>query len=167
MASKIHKLSDVQSNNIGLNTNIWQYSVILEGAVIGSDCNICSHVFIEGEVVIGNGVTIKNGTMIYNGVTIDDGCFIGPSVSFTNDIYPRSKRLINREGNLTKTKVAKGVSIGANSTIKSGINIGEFAMIGAGSVVTKNIPPFSLVIGNPAKIVGKVDEAGNVIEKYS
>lgn len=144
----IHTLSDVQSSKIGSDTNIWQFVVVLAGAKIGNNCNICSHCFIENEVVIGNNVTIKNGVMLYDGLTIEDNVFIGPSVSFTNDKYPKSK---NHHKEYPKTVIKKGASIGANSTILPGITIGENATIGAGSVVTRDIPAGTTYFGNPAR----------------
>ncbi|MDC0111085.1 N-acetyltransferase [Emcibacteraceae bacterium] len=142
----IHPLADVQSKNIGLNSNIWQFCVVLPGAVIGENCNICSHVFIENEVVIGNNVTIKNGVQIWDGLTIEDNVFIGPNVTFTNDLYPRSKVPME---SIPKTIIKMGASIGANATILPGIVIGGNAMIGAGSVVTRNVNEGSIVKGNP------------------
>ena len=131
----IHPLSDVQSKNIGENTNIWQFCVILKNAQIGSNCNICSHVFIENDVKIGNNVTIKNGVQIWDGIEIEDNVFIGPNVTFCNDRYPKSG---NKNFKLEKIIIKKGASIGANSTILPGVTIGENAMIAAGSIVTKN-----------------------------
>ena len=141
-------MTDVQSVNIGEQTNIWQFCVVLAGAVIGSNCNICSHCLIENDVVIGNNVTIKSGVQIWDGITIEDDVFIGPNVTFTNDTKPRSKQYPT---SFLKTLVAKSASIGANTTILPGIIIGEGAMVGAGSVVTKNVAPHTTVIGNPAK----------------
>lgn len=132
----IHPLSDVQSKNIGENTNIWQFCVILKNAQIGANCNICSHVFIENDVKIGNNVTIKNGVQIWDGIEIEDNVFIGPNVTFCNDRYPKSG---NKNFKLEKIIIKKGASIGANSTILPGVTIGENAMIAAGSIVTKNI----------------------------
>lgn len=140
----IHKLSDVQSVNIGENTNVWQFCVILPNAIIGENCNICSHCFIENNVKIGNNVTIKNGVAIYDGITIEDNVFIGPSVAFCNDKYPKSK---NANFVLQKTIIKKGASIGANATILPGITIGENAMIGAGAIITKDVQNNSTVIG--------------------
>ena len=132
----IHPLSDVQSKNIGENTNIWQFCVILKNAQIGSNCNICSHVFFENDVKIGNNVTIKNGVQIWDGIEIEDNVFIGPNVTFCNDRYPKSG---NKNFKLEKIIIKKGASIGANSTILPGVTIGENAMIAAGSIVTKNV----------------------------
>lgn len=150
---KIHKLSDVQSKKIGLNTTIWQYSVVLPGATIGEDCNICAHTFIENDVVIGNKVTVKSGVFLWDGITIEDNVFIGPCVAFTNDKLPRSK--VYPESFL-RTIIKKNASIGANATILPGVIIGEGAMIGAGAVVTKNVDPFTVVIGNPAKFIKNI-----------
>lgn len=146
---KIHKLSDVQTTNIGGNTTVWQYAVILERAVIGDDCNICAHTFIENDVKIGDRVTIKCGVYIWDGITIEDDVFIGPNVTFTNDKMPRSKLYKDKYPQII---VRKGASIGANATILPGIEIGENSMIGAGAVVTKNVPENSIAIGNPAKV---------------
>ena len=132
----IHPLSDVQSKNIGENTNIWQFCVILKNAKIGANCNICSHVFIENDVKIGNNVTIKNGVQIWDGIEIEDNVFIGPNVTFCNDRYPKSG---NKNFKLEKIIIKKGASIGANSTVLPGVTIGENAMIAAGSIVTKNV----------------------------
>lgn len=149
----IHSLSDVKSKNIGQNTNIWQYCIVFPDAVIGSNCNICSHVLIENDVVIGNNVTVKSGVQIWDGITIEDNVFIGPNVTFTNDLFPRSK---NPDWKLDKTIIKKGASIGANATILAGLTIGENAMIGAGSVVTKDIPDNTLWYGNPAKLIKNI-----------
>jgi acetyltransferase-like isoleucine patch superfamily enzyme len=146
---KIHALSDVQSKEIGQGTSIWQYVVVLPQAKIGADCNICSHCFIENDVVIGDRVTIKNGVQIWDGLRIEDDVFIGPNVTFTNDLFPRSKA----DFELLITRIASGATIGANATILPGLSIGENAMVGAGSVVTKNVPPNAVVAGNPAKII--------------
>lgn len=132
----IHPLSDVQSKNIGENTNIWQFCVILKNAEIGANCNICSHVFIENDVKIGNNVTIKNGVQIWDGIEIEDNVFIGPNVTFCNDRYPKSG---NKNFKPEKIIIKKGASIGANSTVLPGVTIGENAMIAAGSIVTKNV----------------------------
>lgn len=140
----IHPLSDVQSTKIGENSTIWQYVVILPGATIGSNCNICSHCFIENDVQIGNKVTIKCGVQIWDGITIEDDVFIGPNATFTNDKYPKSK---NKNYTLLRTTVKRGASIGANATILPGIVIGENSIIGAGAIVTKNVPENSTIKG--------------------
>jgi acetyltransferase-like isoleucine patch superfamily enzyme len=145
---EIHKLSDVQSVNIGAGTKIWQFCVVLPGASIGSNCNICSHCFIENRVAIGNNVTIKNGTQLWDGITIEDGVFIGPNVTFTNDKTPRSQ--IYPEEFLT-TIVKRGASIGANATILPGLTIGEDSIVGAGAVVTGNVERNAVLVGNPAR----------------
>lgn len=150
MSVKIHPLADVQSQNIGESTMIWQFCVVLRNAQIGANCNINCNVFIENEVVIGNNVTIKPGVQIWDGTTLEDSVFIGPNVTFTNDLFPRSK---NTDYDLKKTLVQKGASIGANATILGGVTIGENALIGAGSVVTKNIPANEVWAGNPAKFL--------------
>lgn len=149
----IHPTSDVKTNNIGENTNIWQFCVVLPQAKIGSNCNICAHVLIENEVVIGNNVTIKSGVQIWDGITIEDDVFIGPNATFTNDLFPRSK---NPDWKLAKTVIKRGASIGANATILAGVTIGENAMIGAGSVVTKDVPANSVWYGNPAKFIREI-----------
>ncbi len=150
----IHQLSDCKSKNIGNNSNIWQFCVVFPDAVIGDNCNICANVLIENAVTIGNNVTVKSGVQLWDGITVEDDVFIGPNATFTNDLYPRSK---NPDWKLSKTTIKKGASIGANATILCGITIGEKAMIGAGSVVTKNVPAGELWLGNPAKFVRKIE----------
>lgn len=145
----IHISSEVQTSHIGFHTRIWQFCVILPNARIGHDCNICSHVFIENDVTIGNNVTIKCGVQIWDGITIEDNVFIGPNVTFCNDRHPKSG---NKQFCLEKTILRQGASIGANATILPGIEIGENAVVGAGSVVTHNVPPNSVVYGNPARL---------------
>lgn len=149
----IHPLSDCLSKSIGENTNIWQFVVVLAGAVIGSNCNICAHCFIENEVNIGNSVTVKCGVYLWDGITIEDNVQIGPNVTFTNDKYPRSKKFFN----LQKTIIKNNASIGAASTILGGITIGENAMIGAGSLVTRDVPANELWVGSPAKFIRKIE----------
>jgi UDP-2-acetamido-3-amino-2,3-dideoxy-glucuronate N-acetyltransferase len=151
----IHPSADVQSINIGENTKVWQFCVILPQAVIGNHCNINCHVFIENKVIIGNNVTVKPGVQIWDGVTIEDNVFIGPNVTFTNDKFPKSG---NVNFKLEQTFIKKGASIGANATILAGITIGENALIGAGSVVTKNIPNNEVWAGNPARFLRKAEQ---------
>lgn len=147
---KIHPLSDVKSKKIGPGTSIWQYAVIFEHAKIGANCNICAHTLIENKVDIGDNVTIKSGVYIWDNINIEDNVFIGPCVTFTNDLYPRSKQY---PPEFPTTLIKKNASIGANATILPGITIGENSLIGAGSVVTKNVPDNVIVAGNPAKII--------------
>lgn len=154
----IHPLSNVESPDIGPGTFIWQFSVVLRGAKIGANCNINCHTFIENHVVIGDNVTIKSGVYIWDGITIEDDVFVGPAVAFVNNTYPRSKQYPDTH---TGAKIRKGASIGANATIMGGLEIGEYAMVGAGSVVTKRVPARALVVGAPAKIIGWLNEDGS------
>jgi len=151
----IHPKSDVAECTIGEGTKIWQFVVILEGAIIGKDCNVCAHTLVEGGVVIGDRVTLKSGVFIWDGVTIKDDVFVGPGVTFINDLYPRSKQ---HQAAFSQTTVNQGASIGANATILAGVNIGEYAMIGAGSVVVKDVPKNAVVAGNPATILRYLDQ---------
>lgn len=153
METFIHQLADVQTSNIGAGTRIWQFTVILKEAKIGADCNINCNCFVENDVVIGNHVTVKSGVQVWDGVTLEDNVFIGPNVTFTNDYIPRSKIY---PGKFERTLVKQGASIGANSTIIAGVTIGEYAFIGAGAVVTKDIPPYTVWYGNPAKHKGYI-----------
>ena len=148
----VHALSDVQTKQIGTGTRIWQFCVVFAGAKIGANCNICAQVLIENDVVIGYNVTVKSGVQLWDGIRIEDNVCIGPNATFTNDIFPRAKQPYQQLGVVIK----KGASIGANATILPGVTIGEHAMVGAGSVVTKDVPAGAVVIGNPAKIVRQV-----------
>lgn len=158
----IEKSAIVKSGEIGLKTKIWQFVVILENAKIGQNCNICAHCFIENDVVIGDNVTIKCGVSIWDGVKIEDNVFVGPNVVFTNDLRPRSKK---RPQEFVQTLLKNNSSIGANSTIIAGVTIGNNAMIGAGSVVTKNIPANTLWYGCPAKFASYVCDCGENLSK--
>lgn len=158
----IHVLSDVQSSHIGSGTRIWQFCVVLPEAVIGNNCNINCQVLIENDVVIGDNVTIKPGVQIWDGITIEDNVFIGPNVTFTNDKYPRSKQYPDE---FSRTIISHNSSIGANATVLSGLTVGSFALIGAGAVVTKDVPSYAVVTGNPARIAGWVDEKGNKLSR--
>ena len=151
-----HPQALVETDKIGADTRIWAFVHILPGAQIGSDCNICDHVFIENDVVVGNRVTIKSGVQLWDGVHIADDVFIGPNVTFTNDLFPRSKQYPKE---FLKTFVQSKASIGANATILAGNTIGKNAMVGAGAVVTKNVPANAIVVGNPAVITGYVSTA--------
>jgi len=148
-----HSAAIVETENIGPGTRIWAFVHILPGAQIGADCNLCDHVFIENDVVVGDRVTIKSGVQLWDGVRIEDDVFIGPNVTFTNDPFPRSKQHLEK---YMTTLVQKGVSISANATLLPGITIGKNAMIGAGAVVTKDVPPNAILLGNPAKITGYI-----------
>ena len=150
----LHPSSDVQTSAIGSGTRVWQYVVILADARIGDDCNICSHVLIENDVIVGDRVTVKSGVQLWDGLRVADDVFIGPNVSFTNDRFPRSRQ---KPDAFLTTSIQEGVSIGAGAVILPGIVIGSKAMIGAGAVVTRSVPPNSVVVGNPAKIVGYAD----------
>lgn len=162
----VHPSAIVESEQVGKDTRIWAYSHVLKGAVIGDNCNIGDHCFIEGGAVIGNRVTIKNSNMIWEGVTLADGVFVGPHVFFTNDLYPRSPRLVEAHhryedhGWLSETYIGYGASLGAAAVILAGNAIGEFATIGAGAVVNKTVKAHALMIGNPARQVGWVCRCG-------
>lgn len=157
MKNNIHSLADVQTENIGEDTMIWQFCVILKNARIGRNCNINCNVFIENDVVIGDNVTIKPGVQVWDGVTLENNVFVGPNVTFTNDLIPRSKQY---PAQFAKTIVKKGASIGANSTIIAGNTIGENALVGAGSVITKDVPANTVWFGNPAKQKGYITNEG-------
>ncbi|MEP7058834.1 MAG: acyltransferase [Caldimonas sp.] len=146
-AAFIHPLADVQSPNIGKGTRIWQFVVVLPRAVIGEDCNICSHCFIENDVLIGARVTIKSGVQIWDGIMLEDEVFIGPNATFTNDRKPRSRQAFRREN----TIIERGASIGAGAVVLPGVRIGSGATVGAGAVVTADVAPGDTVIGNPAR----------------
>jgi len=147
----IHPTAEVQTKKIGANTSVWQFSVILEEAVIGENCNINCHTFIESDVVIGNNCTIKSGVFLWEGIRLGDNVFIGPNATFVNDKFPKSKVYPHE---FQKTIINDNASIGANATILGGLSIGKGALIGAGAVVTKDVPDFAIVVGNPAKIIG-------------
>ncbi len=152
----IHPLADVQSKAIGVGTRVWQFVVVLPGAQIGQDCNICSHCLIENDVVIGDRVTVKSGVHLWDGLRVGNDAFIGPNASFTNDRLPRSRQ---KPAAFLITTIHDGASIGAGAVILPGVSIGSNAMVAAGAVVTRSVPPNAVVMGNPAKIVGYVDAA--------
>jgi acetyltransferase-like isoleucine patch superfamily enzyme len=159
----VHPNAIVSTKTIGINTRIWAFVHILEGAQIGENCNICDHCFIENDVIIGDNVTVKCGVYLWDKTRIGNNVMVGPNVVFTNDLRPRSKF---HDKEFYPIVVAEGASLGANSTILAGVTIGKFAMTGIGSVVTKNIKNHALVYGNPAKQHGWVDFEGNKLVKY-
>jgi UDP-2-acetamido-3-amino-2,3-dideoxy-glucuronate N-acetyltransferase len=151
-----HPNAIVESPKIGKGTRIWAFAHVLPGAVIGEDCNLCDQTFIENDVIIGDRVTIKCGVQLWDGITLEADVFVGPNATFTNDPFPRSNHY---PASFSRTLVRKGASIGANATILPGLTIGQYAMVGAGTVVTKDVPPFAIVVGNPARITGYVQAA--------
>ena len=146
----IHQLADVMSKKIGKDTKVWQFVTILPGAIIGENCNICSHVFIENDVIIGDNVTIKNSSLIFDGVRIENNAFIGPNVTFTNDKMPKSQRHLSKEFLYPQTRIRSFASIGAGVTILPGVEVGAHALVGAGSLVNKDVEPNTIVFGSPA-----------------
>jgi UDP-2-acetamido-3-amino-2,3-dideoxy-glucuronate N-acetyltransferase len=165
MAIFIHESSYVDDGaEIGEGTKIWHFSHIMSGAKIGKKCSIGQNVNIGGRAIVGNGVKIQNNVSIYDDVIIEDDVFCGPSCVFTNVINPRA--FVERKDEYKKTVVKKGASIGANATIVCGVTIGEYALVGAGAVVTKDVPPYALVFGSPARVMGKVDRDGNIVERF-
>lgn len=154
----VHDTAEVSDKaKIGKNTKIWNQAQVRENAEIGENCIISKNVYIDEHVKIGNNCKIQNNVNVYHGVTIEDDVFCGPSMTFTNDLFPRA---FNNDWKITETLVKKGASIGANSTIVCGVTIGEYAMVGAGSVVTKDVEPYTLVAGNPAKVIRKIEKLG-------
>jgi len=162
----VHQSADVSSKaKIGANTRIWHFVHIREGAVIGDNCSVSKDVYIDVDVSVGNNVKIQNGVSVYKGVTVEDDVFLGPNVTFSNDLYPR---VFPADWKILPTLIKKGASLGANATIVCGVSIGEYAMVGAGSVVTKDVPAFGLVLGNPARLKGFVCKCGRkarILEK--
>lgn len=165
MSYYCHPNALCESTHIGNGTRIWAFAHILPGAVIGSDCNICDGVFIENDVQVGDRVTIKCGVQLWDGVRLADDVFVGPNATFTNDMFPRSRKHLDKH---PETVVEAGASIGANATLLPGVRIGSGAMVGAGSVITRSVPPNAIVVGNPARIVGYVtDGVANAVAPTS
>jgi acetyltransferase-like isoleucine patch superfamily enzyme len=154
MSHFVHPLGVCETDLVGEGTRIWAFAHVLPAARLGRDCNICDNVFIENDVIVGDRVTIKNGVQLWDGIRVADDVFIGPNATFSNDRFPRSKAW---QATVPRTHIAKGASIGANATILPGVVVGEHAMVGAGSVVTNDVPPFAMVTGNPARITGYVN----------
>lgn len=157
----VHHHALCETEAVGPRTRIWAFAHVLPGARIGADCNICDHVFVENDVVVGDRVTVKCGVQLWDGVEIEDDVFVGPNVTFTNDPFPRSRR---HQDAVRRTRVRTGASIGANATLLPGIEIGAHAMIGAGAVVTRSVPPHAIAVGNPARITGYVDTGNAACE---
>jgi acetyltransferase-like isoleucine patch superfamily enzyme len=149
----IHERALVESSSIGPGTRVWAFAHVLPGAVIGADCNVCDHTYIEGDVIIGDRVTIKSGVYLWDGLRIEDDVFIGPQATFTNDRFPRSKQPFE----VGLTTIRRGATIGAGAVILPGLTIGERAMVGAGAVVTRDVPSLAVVVGNPARVVRTLD----------
>jgi len=150
----IHPQALCESRSVGAGTRIWAFAHVLPGAVVGRDCNICDHVFIENDVVLGDRVTVKCGVQLWDGLRVGDDVFIGPNATFTNDKFPRSKAY---QQAVPRTVLENGVSVGANATVLPGLTLGARAMVGAGAVVTRSVPPGAVVVGNPARITGYGD----------
>ena len=147
---------------IGAGTRIWAFTNIMDGAVIGRNCNICDHCYVEGKVVLGNDVTIKNNVPLFDGVVIEDGVFVGPNATFVNDRYPKSR---SAGWVLERTVIRQGASIGANATVLCGVTVGEGAVVGAGAVVVRDVPPYAVMVGNPARQVSWVGKDGRPAER--
>jgi UDP-2-acetamido-3-amino-2,3-dideoxy-glucuronate N-acetyltransferase len=158
----VHALALCESDDVGPRTRIWAFAHVLAGARIGADCNVGDHAFVEGGAVVGDSVTIKNGVLLWSGVTIEDEVFLGPQVVFTNDAWPRAPFPKGPAGWLA-TLVRRGATVGANATILSGLTIGCWAMVGAGSVVTDDVPDHAVVVGNPARQAGWACECGRTL----
>ncbi len=160
-----HPTAVVESDDIGDGTRIWHFAHVRKGSKIGKNCNVGKSVYVDIGARIGDGVKIQNFVSVYNGVTIEDDVFVGPSATFTNDLYPRA--FVWDEEHIVPTRVCRGASIGANSTIICGVTIGEYAMVGAGSVVTRDVPPFALVVGNPAEVGSWICYCGRKLQKVA
>ncbi len=162
-----HPTALVESEEVGEGTQIWAYTHVMAGARVGKSCNIGDHCFIESGAALGNGVVLKNGNMVFKGVTLEDGVFVGPHVFFTNDLYPRSRWLQQTRGRcdeqtwLVPTRIKRGASLGAGAILLAGITVGEYSMVGAGAIVTKDVPQYAIVKGSPARQAGWVCQCGH------
>lgn len=150
----MHPYGLCESEDVGAGTRVWAFGHVMRGAVVGRDCNICDHAFIEDGAVLGDRVTVKNAVLVWNGVTIEDDAFVGPAATFTNDRAPRSRTFATGRPWLARTHVGRGASVGANATVLAGVTIGAFAVVGAGAVLLNDVPAHAIVVGNPARPVG-------------
>jgi UDP-2-acetamido-3-amino-2,3-dideoxy-glucuronate N-acetyltransferase len=164
---RIHPTAIVETEQVGEGSQIWAYAHVMSGASVGKNCNVGDHCFIEAGAFVGDNVTLKNGNMVWEGVTLEEGVFVGPHVFFTNDLYPRSprmppppKRYAKKENWLRPTLVRRGSTLGAGAVILPGVIIGQYGMVAAGAIVTRDVPPFALVRGNPARVSGWVCQCG-------
>jgi acetyltransferase-like isoleucine patch superfamily enzyme len=162
-ASRFHPAAIVESVDVGEGTRVWAFAHVMRGARVGQNCNLGEGVYVEGGVVIGDAVTVKNGVALYDGVTVEDEAFLGPHCVFTNDLRPRSGRFKRPISTWLPTPVRRGATIGANATIVCGNEIGSYAMVAAGAVVTRNVPPYRLVAGVPARAIGFVCACGETL----
>jgi UDP-2-acetamido-3-amino-2,3-dideoxy-glucuronate N-acetyltransferase len=160
----VHSHALCETDDVGPGTRVWAFTHLLPGARVGANCNICDSVYIEGGAVVGDGVTVKNGVQIWDLVTVEDDVFLGPNMVFTNDLDPRASVKKSRDS-LVPTRVERGATIGANATVVCGVTIGTFAFIGAGAVVTRNVPAHALVVGNPARRVGWACQCGQRLDE--
>jgi UDP-2-acetamido-3-amino-2,3-dideoxy-glucuronate N-acetyltransferase len=158
----VHPQALVETDRIGEGTRIWAFAHVMQAATIGRNCNICDHAFVESNVVIGDGVTIKNGVAIWDGVTLGDHVFVGPNAVFTNDLNPRAE-VKKGHDQFVPTNIQEGATIGANATIVCGVTLGRYAFVGAGAVVIRDVPPYGLVVGNPARQIGYMCECGETL----
>jgi UDP-2-acetamido-3-amino-2,3-dideoxy-glucuronate N-acetyltransferase len=158
----VHPHALVETDNIGEGTRVWAFAHVMKGATIGRNCNICDHAFVESGVTIGDGVTIKNGVSIWDGVSLGNRVFVGPNAVFTNDLNPRAEVKKTAE-QFVPTQVQEGATIGANATIVCGVTLGRYAFVGAGTVVIRDVPPYAVVVGNPARQIGYMCECGETL----
>jgi len=158
----VHPQALVETDQIGEGTRVWAFAHVMKGAVVGKDCNICDHAFVESGVTIGDGVTIKNGVAVWAGVSVGDHVFLGPNAVFTNDLNPRAEVKKTAE-HYVPTRVEEGATIGANATIVCGVTLGRYAFVGAGTVVIRDVPAYALVVGNPARQIGYMCECGETL----